>query len=146
MADDTWSSIAVPILNYVASIQNPAIQVISIGKLAEAVGSNPMAVVDEVERLMAAQYMTGNLTKLMTGGDPSPWPLVGVRLLERGARVVGIWPPEELYQAMLSVLDQVEQQSDEQTQTRLQRLRGAFIELGTNTASAVLAAMISSHI
>ncbi len=146
MTDDTWWSLAVPILNHLASIENPGTEVITMGQLAEVVDSNAFSVADEVERLIDAGYMSGNLRQLMTGGDPSPWPLVGARLLERGARVVGMWPPEELYQAMLSILDQqVEQNSDQQTRTRLQNLRSAFMQLGTNTAAAVLAALISSR-
>lgn len=146
MAHDTWRSIAVPILNNFASKENPESEIITIGKLAEVVDSDAASVADEVERLIRGGYMTGNLRKLLTGGDPSPWPLVGAKLLERGARVVGMWPPEELYQAILSILDQVEQISDQPTRTSLQNLRSAFLNLGANTSAAVLAALISSHV
>ena len=67
MADDTWWSVAIPILNHFASIENPGAEVISMGKLAQVVDSDATSVADEVGRLIEAGFMTGNLRKLMTG-------------------------------------------------------------------------------
>jgi hypothetical protein len=93
-----------PILEYLDTRGSG--DLVSVGEISAATGIDGNKVVDEIERLRSAGFITSNSQKRMTGGDPSPWFLQGARLGERGARAVGIWPNEDQYQALLELLEQ----------------------------------------
>lgn len=93
-AADLWDERALPILRHIAAHETDQ-DFINIGDLAAALDLDGRAVVVEVERLIDADYIPGELRKMMTGGDPSPWFLTESRLTERGARTVSIWPRAE---------------------------------------------------
>ena len=93
---DLWEERALPILRHIAAHETDQ-AVINIGNLSAALGLDGHAVVVEVERLIDAGYIPGELQKMMTGGDPSSWFLTKSRLTERGARAVSIWPRAEQF-------------------------------------------------
>lgn len=91
---DLWEERAAPILRYIAAHETDQ-DFITIGEVAVSLGLDGHAVVVEVERLIDAGYIPGELRKMMTGGDPTTWFLTESRLTERGARAVSIWPRAE---------------------------------------------------
>ncbi len=75
MTVDLWDERARPILAYIA--EHEADQpLLSIGDLSDAIGIEPKYVTVEVERLLGAGYVAGELQKTLTGGDPRPWFLI----------------------------------------------------------------------
>jgi len=58
--------------------------IVGIGEVIDATGFEPHVVVNEVERLLREAYITGELQRLITGGDPRPWFLVNPLISEKG--------------------------------------------------------------
>ncbi|MHB8325639.1 MAG: hypothetical protein ACYDEA_00355 [Candidatus Dormibacteria bacterium] len=78
--------------------------VLQVGALADATGIGPQHVAVEVERLIEAGYIAGQLQKLLSGGDPRPWFLTQPRLTEPGARMLRGLPPGPHHAAQQRVL------------------------------------------
>jgi predicted nucleotide-binding protein len=74
MAD--WAPETLQVLAAVADRES-AHNLVSISALIEATGLEPMRVADEVERLMREGLISGRFQKTLSGGDPSPWFIVG---------------------------------------------------------------------
>jgi len=60
--------------------------------MADALGVDPMALDRELECPATAGYITGEIRKMMSGGDPRPWFLMNPEVAERGARTIGSGP------------------------------------------------------
>lgn len=87
--DETWYSCAIPILKAVRGVEGTDdAYVLQIGDLADRTGLDPRQVVVEVERLIDGGYLSGKLSKRMTGGDVRPWHIDYARLAPAGARAV----------------------------------------------------------
>jgi predicted ArsR family transcriptional regulator len=142
MADDTWTTVAVPILESLATLPPEAIGV-DIGPLADDVGLDPLVVCRELERLIEAGYVHGKVQKMMTGGDARPWHYLGHGLAERGARVVGQWPDEDPYAALLDAIDRrIAAQDDPEEASKWRRARQRVVELGQDVGSKVAAGVL----
>lgn len=117
---ETWSSVAFPVLKWIAAHEggNPA----TIGDISDELGLEPMAVVNELDRLYNDGYITDEVCKTMTGGNPRPWHLYPIRLTGDGARAVGMWPSGDAADVLLEVLKRAEAaESDPERKGRLQR-------------------------
>lgn len=125
-----------PILRYIAAHETDQ-GFINIGDLAAVVGVDGHAVVVEVERLIDAGYIPGQLQKMMTGGDPSTWFLTESRLTERGARAVSIWPKAE--QFIESLEARAESEPDPVRKEALGNLLKTARAVGVPVLSEVLA-------
>lgn len=141
MVEDRWFRIAVPILE--ALHEREAEFYTQIGDLADALSLDPMDVVREVERLIRDGYLTGKLGKVMSGGNPRPWHLSSFALTGDGARVIGSWPSDNPYEALLALLDlRIGSASDHGTRSRLRKFKDGLItlssEVGANTIASVL--------
>jgi DNA-binding MarR family transcriptional regulator len=137
VAVDLWETRALPILRYIAEHEGEQ-RFINIGELAEATGIEPNLVTVEVERLLDAGYIPGELVKMGTGGDPRPWFLDKSRLTERGARAVSLWPKAE---QLLQVLEaRAKDEPDPSRKRALMTLVGALKELGIPVISEILSA------
>ncbi len=83
--DETWYSRALPILEAVRDVEGTDnAYVLQIGDLADRTGLDPRHVVVEVERLIDGGYLSGKLSKLLTGGDVRPWHIDYARLAPAG--------------------------------------------------------------
>lgn len=145
MAEDTWYSRAVPILGAIAELEGgEQAYVLTIGDLADRVGLDPQEVAVEVERLIDGGYLSGKLTKLMSGGNVRPWHLTGpVRLAPEGARVAGLWPSRDPYETLMTLLERrVAEAPDEETRSKWRKVRdtigGLGKDVGTNLIASVL--------
>ena len=138
MAEDRWYAVALPILDYVHE-RGGTFVLLRIGDIAEGTGLEPVEVATEVERLSGAGYLAGSIRKMMSGDDPSPWFLENSSLGERGLRVVGAWPSEDAYEALLDLLEQhIETTSDPTTRSKLSALRGSVSDVGKATIAGLL--------
>jgi hypothetical protein len=143
-SDDAWYSRALPILEAVRDIEgSDESYVFQIGALADRTGLDPRHVVVEVERLIEGGYLSGKLAKMMTGGDVRPWHVNNARLAPAGARVVGLWPSNDPYEALLAVLERrVTEAPDEETQSRWRKVRDTIAGLGKDVGTNLIAGVL----
>ena len=134
---DLWEERALPILRYIAAHETD-MGFIEIGELADATGIDGHSVVVEVERLIEAGYIPGDLTKMMTGGDPSSWFLTKSRLTERGARAVSLWPRAEQFVQVIEA--RAESEADPVRKKALRSLLETVKEVGVPVLSEILSA------
>lgn len=141
VTEDTWTTLSLPLLEEIARLPPEAVGV-RVGALADAVGRDPMAVAREVDRLIAAGYLSGRVRKSMTCGDARPWTAM-VDLAERGLRVVGSWPSEDPYEALLATLERrLAAATNEEDRSRLRRVRDGLASMAKDVGSNVLASVI----
>jgi hypothetical protein len=134
---DLWETRALPILQYVADHEAEG-AIINIGQLAEGTGIEPRFVLVEVERLIDGGYLAGELQKLMTGGDPTPWFLTESRLSERGARAVSIWPRAE------QLLQTLEERAAAEPDPGRKRALGVLVSAAREVGAPVLAEVLGA--
>lgn len=138
MVEDTWRSVALPLMEYIHE-HGGMLTVLSVEQLSSGTGLEPLVVAEEIDRLAEAGYLAGGLQKTMTGGDPRPWFLKRAALAEKGLRVVGAWPSEDPYDALIETLDRrIAAASDEPTKGRLQALRTSVAEVGKATIAGLI--------
>jgi hypothetical protein len=146
VAEDRWYSVALPILDCVHDAGGKT-GFLSVGAIAAATGIPPNDVVDEVERLCAAGYLTGPLQKLGSGGDVRQWFLENSLLRERGMRVVGAWPSDDPYEALVEILDRlIAATSDPEKRSKLTKLRGSIADVGKATIAGLLVEFAKGNI
>ncbi len=140
-SDDTWYSRALPILQAVREVEGTdESYVFQIGDLADRTGIDPRQVVVEVERLIEGGYLSGKLGGPMSGGDVRPWHVANARLAPAGARVVGLWPSTDPYEALLALLERrVAEAPDEETRSRWRKVLDTITGLGRDVGSNLLA-------
>jgi hypothetical protein len=138
MVDDSWFSVAVPILEYVHE-QGDLGTLIDVGHIAADTGIDPAEVAVELERLVDAHYINGPLQKTMSRGDPSVWFLVDASLAERGLREVGAWPSADPYEALLALLDRrIDAASDPVEKSKLATLKSSVADVGKQVIAGLV--------
>jgi hypothetical protein len=138
MAEDSWYSVVVPILEYVHAHGEP-FWLMSVGEIALETGLPTSVVAVELERLQEAGFVTGPLTKLMSGEDFSGWFLENSSLRERGMRALGAWPSDDPYDALVALLERrIEGTSDEGKKSKLRALQSSVAEVGKATVAGLL--------
>ncbi len=144
MTSETWYSRALPILGAVRDVEaTDDSYVFQIGDLADRTGLDPRQVVVEVERLIEGGYLSGKLGGPMSGGDVRPWHVSNARLAPAGARVVGLWPSSDPYEALLALLERrLAEAPDEDTRSRLRKVRDTITGLGRDVGSNLLANLL----
>lgn len=138
MVEDTRQSVALPPMEYIHE-HGGMLTVLSVEQLSGGTGLEPLVVAEEIDHLAEAGYLAGDLHKTLTGPDPRPWFLERAALAERGLRVVGAWPSEDPYDALIEALDRrVAAASDEPTKGRLQALRPSVTEVAKATVAGLI--------
>ncbi len=89
-----WDEVAMPVLRWIG--EHEADGTVKIGHLADELGLDPLAVANELDRLVGAAFVAGEVRKVMSGNNARPWSLYPVHLMERGARAVGMWPSGQI--------------------------------------------------
>ncbi len=79
----------------------------------------------------------------MAGGDLGYWILSPVRLAPAGARVLGLWPSSDPYEALVNLLERkIAEAPDEGTRSRFRKVRdriaGLGKDVGTNPIANIL--------
>jgi len=141
MAEDRWSGIAFPILEFVHE-NGAQMGIVNIRQIAAGTGLEPNEIADEVERLCAAGFIMGPLRKMQSGGDTRPWFLESSHLGEKGLRAVGAWPSDDSYQALLDLLERhIASAPDPVTKSKLKALQGSVADVGKATIAGLLVEM-----
>jgi hypothetical protein len=83
MVEDTWYSVAIPILEYVHE-HGDFKPVVTVGLIAETTGIDPADVAEELERRVDAGFISGLLHQYLSGGDFSVWSLRRRRSVSAG--------------------------------------------------------------
>lgn len=139
--DETWESVAVPLMKAIAERESAA-DLVMVGDLAESAALDPEATLVELVRLVDAQYVSGEV-QIMGEADGSH--VLNVMLSERGARAVGLWPSGDPYEALIALIEkQLAEEGDTETKTKLRKLRDTLGEIGKGTASGLLVALIQA--
>jgi len=138
MADDRWYSMAVPILEWVHENGSKR-DVVSVGAIAAGTDLEPNDVTDELERLCNADYIVGPVHKLFSGGDSRPWYLENSHLGEKGLRVVGAWPSDDSYEALVKLLERhIAATSDPAEKRKLAALKDGLTDVGKQLFVSIL--------
>jgi hypothetical protein len=143
MADETWESRAIPIMDLIAANEDPH-ALTSLDEFSDATGLSHVEVEVELERLINAEFIEGKIHRTMSGRNRGHWRLPGAMLLERGSRAVGQWPSDDPFDALLELIDQriLDGSLDDDTKSRLKQLRSTLVDVGKGAAGGVLAALI----
>lgn len=65
--------------------------------------------------------------------------LMAPSLGERGARAISAWPPEDPYDALVTVLDRkLAEETNEEQRSKLQKIRDVVLDVGKGVLTAVL--------
>lgn len=138
---------ALPVLEAVAALEGEE-DLLSMPELARRAGVEVDLVMVEVDRLLAGGYLGGEVNKVMMGGDPEGVRLMDPVLLERGARAVGVWPTDDPFDGLLTLIDRrlLDDSLDAETRTKLQRFRGVLVDVGKGAAGGLLAALIRAQL
>ena len=137
MVKDRWYSLDVPILEFIDSRRLVA-GVITAREIAEVVKADRQEVASELERLCNDGYLDASVYK-PGGADKGEWQLNRSALTGKGLRVVGAWPSEDPYQALLELLDQkIEQTEDGGQRSKLQALKASLADIGRAVIAGLL--------
>ena len=138
---DTWYSLALPIMGWVAEIEGQTIQVTS-GEIAGRFDVGDRAAEVELKRLIEG----GWIDALDTTGYGGGLSLMEPRLTEKGARAVGRWPSNDPYEALMAVLESriVDPDIDATTRSRLVRFRDGLVDVGKGMVSGVLSTVLTT--
>jgi hypothetical protein len=143
MAEDTWNPVALPILNAIAQIEHEDVDIISVSALAERANVDPGDAEAELELLMDGGFVRGHFL----GGAGADRDYCDPGLAVPGARAVRRWPPEDVYDALVQILDQgiSDEAIDPATRTKLQRFRDSLLQIGQSVATDFLVQLINSQ-
>lgn len=146
-ADDTWYSMCLPILEAVREVEGTdESHFLRIASLADRTRLAPTDVAVEVERLIDAGYLSATSRgPLRRGGIESieSWHVEDARLAPNGARAVRMWPARGSYEALLAILErQLATAPDEDTRSKLRKLRDRFVALGGDVGTNLLASVL----
>ena len=89
--DPTWNRLEQPVLEAIAVMEDGGSLSIGSSNVASATSIGRDKVSLAVRRLVAAGYVAG--TEYREGNESGPPDFIELRLLERGLRASGAWPP-----------------------------------------------------
>lgn len=136
MATPTWRTREVPILEAIAQLTVDHEIVRHSSEIASATGLTDEDVALGIARLAEAEYVEYGSRLNHPGGGRS---YVGIGLLERGLREVGVWPNEDVGSTFVTVMDEkIELASDPDQRSRLRSLRDAVLGVGQEVVAGVL--------
>lgn len=136
MAGRTWDTVAMPILRWCD--EHPGADVLRPDDLAGPLGVSAEAIDREVDRLIAAGYMTA--TRVMGPEILLP------RLTERGLRATGAWPAEDPFSDLVAMIEaQIAATSSEETRSKLEAVRDSVVGLGRDAGVNLFSAWVQSR-
>lgn len=139
MVERTWETRELPLLEAVVEAHEAERPIGNVQRLAELLGAE----VEEMRRSLEALYDDA----YVTGANGSSWQggfdLINIRPTPKARRLVGQWPSEDRYDAVMELLAvQIEGETDEERRTLLQRLQGAISDAPRAVAVSVLSAVL----
>jgi hypothetical protein len=141
MPEATWTKVEAPILTAIADWRpKPGRPGPTSSDIIETTGLDADAITTALDRLKAAQYVTGS----RLNGAGGAVLFVNLHLCERGLRAAGVWPADDPFEDLVRVLnDQIAHEHDADRAGRLRRLLSAVVEAGRDVAVGVLTELAS---
>jgi hypothetical protein len=136
VAERTWEARELQLLEAIAESEREHDENVGNAALAERTGLPD----EEVEWGLKALHEADPpfITGIEAGGLSE---LLGIRLRERGRRVVGQWPTENAAEALIALIrEREEDESDPVEKTRLARFAEAVGNVGRETATQLVIA------
>jgi len=138
VAEDKWYSRALPIMEVVTGYEDEGRDIVTVGEIAEATGLQSQAVLTELNRLVSEGFVAERVEENF-GGDPGAADLYNPSLREKGARAINAWPPDNAYDALVTVLNrELSEETNEVRRTKLQKIRDAVVDVGKEVITRVL--------
>lgn len=137
MVDDTWESVALPIMRTVAEIERTGKRP-NFDQILQRLEQDRSTVEREFRQLVHAQYLGG-----IDASSVAAFDMIEIHLHERGKVAVGEWPGEDALAAMIRLIEErIEDEIDPQKRSGWQRLRDALISVGTGAGGTLLAEVV----
>lgn len=93
----------------------------------------------EVQRGLRALFEAGFIGGTEAGINQRLFDLYNIRLLERGRRTVGQWPPENQFDAFVEVVNEKIAAADsDEERSKLERIRDTALGVGRDVLTSVL--------
>ena len=135
MADPTWSTIELPILE---ALRAAEIDGVDPGATVRAAVPDDVSNYREVVAdLIGAGYVDGQVKR---GGDNQIHALLIRRLKERGRRAIGQWPDDPTDAFIIAIERRIEQTDDEEERTRLRNFLKAAGDVGKGALGSAIVA------
>lgn len=139
MAESTWETLALPILNHLASIEDEESQsgVLDSDTLAEALGQPVQRVDNELVRLYDSGYLRGNLQHAGMGSRRHH--LVAPGISEEGSPDCREVATKRPYELLLRLVEQrISSASTSEERSRWQRFRDGLVDVGKSGAGGLV--------
>ena len=142
MATETWTRIAVPLLEHFANheveyaARNDAIE---LGPIAEALDLDVDAAEVELHRLFTNGYLDGGYHPEYPAG--TSW-MIRPALTAKGARAARVWPPDDAADAFLAIIERRLQEAPPEQRGFWQKIKEGFAGVpGSVTGSLAVEAV-----
>jgi hypothetical protein len=133
MVERSWESLEYPILRAVGELED-TVPHLRLEMVADATGLPLEDVRIGVRRLLRTDMLDGR-----DAGAEEPYSAIGLRLEERGRRVVGQWPADAGPDLLLEALEErIQTEQDEENRSLLERFRNTVRTLPKDVMTAVL--------
>lgn len=132
-----WSDRDLPVLKAVAAAEDAGLDQLDVEELSKDLDMPSMSVARSLVLLHDHGFIGGEPVKVM---DPKPCiAIIEPHLLVAGLRALGEWPSDDPYEELVRVLEErINQETNEQERTKLQRVRDDLYLMGKGAAGALL--------
>jgi hypothetical protein len=135
VADEKWLSRDLLILEEVVTREGN--RNVSLHDLCTVLEMDPDEVKLGIRALADGRYLTALPVEVEEEWLPADYD--DIRPLERGRRAVGQWPRENTYENFLETIERaIDEESDEDKRTGLQKLRDSVVAAGRSVGSGLL--------
>jgi hypothetical protein len=132
MAESTWESHAIPIVEAIARLETAHMGAHSLDVATET-GLDADEVAKELFALLDGRYVSGR-----DFSDAAIVRFIDLRPLERGKVLIGQWPGSDAFSILLDRIDQALASASPQESTRLRALKDALISVGARIGGSIL--------
>lgn len=136
----TWADREIPILEAIRDAEDSDKQPFYIDSqlISQSTGLDYEVVCQSLRRLASADYIDMRDTSTHDGTSYH-----SIALAERGLRTVGPWPPEETFESLRSLIEEmIAKERDAERRSRLQKLLGSLMDVGKDAAGSLLGAWL----
>lgn len=136
MSEPTWEQREQPVLEAIAKLEESGVDATN-EQVAQATGLGVDIVGRTMKRLNDAHFIEA--FDATSFGDSHPV-YIGAEMLERGLRVVGVWPPDVADAFIQRLEAAISNETDPEELGRLQRLKSAAAEVSKGVVSGAIVA------
>lgn len=140
--EDTWNPRDLLILAVVAEGEAEGVRDVNTEWIQDRTNLTGDQIVAGLDALIDGRYVSATEASTMAATY-----YMSVKLRERGRRTVGTWPSEDSYAALVNAVEAAAQDApDEETRSRLVRLREGLLGVSRDVGVAVLTAWTKGQV